>query len=81
MKDPEPSSDRHADAVGRDLDWRAVRHRIGMTQMELSNKLHCNSKTIRRWERGEADPAIAYQRRMLELLDEAATADALEVTV
>lgn len=50
-----------------DLDWRAVREEIGLTGFELSNKLGCNLKTIRRWERGEQSPSIAYQRKMREL--------------
>jgi len=56
-----------------DLDWRAVREEIGMSGFELSNKLGCNLKTIRRWERGEQSPSIAYQRQMRDLHRERTT--------
>jgi len=50
-----------------DLDWQAIRDELGLTGMELSNELGCNLKTIRRWERGERSPSIAYQRQMRAL--------------
>ena len=62
-------SDDTSDTL-EDRDWRNVRRQIGLTRAGLSAKLGCQIETVRRWEVGESEPALAYQRRMQELLDE-----------
>lgn len=60
--------DRHADAVDR--DWKAVRHEIGLTRRKLACKLGTSYNTVGRWENDpDVQPAIAYQRDMLAMLD------------
>lgn len=59
--------DRHADAVDR--DWEEVRKDIGLTRRKLANKLGTSYNTVARWENETGvQPAIAYQRQMLDML-------------
>ncbi len=36
-----------------------LRCQMGLTQVELSDKLHLNLKTIRKWENGDSSPSAA----------------------
>lgn len=64
-------ADRHADEVGHDLDWKAVRRQIGLTPNELASTLGTSTSTVYRWDSGQTAPSLAYQRQILDLLDEA----------
>lgn len=71
MSNTERSGDGHADEVGHGRDWREVREQIGLTLAELSAKLGAASQTVRRWETADREPALAYQRQMLSMLEDA----------
>ena len=47
------------------VDIRAIRERFGLTQADIADELHVDKRTVRRWERGDAQPspmAMAHLR-------------------
>lgn len=50
-------------------DIRALRKRLGMTQNQLSDLLHCGKKSLSRWEKGRGYPS-GVVNTLLRLLDE-----------
>ncbi|MFL5663824.1 MAG: NB-ARC domain-containing protein, partial [Ktedonobacteraceae bacterium] len=44
----------------------------GWTQEEVARRLACDSKTVGRWERGEAFPGLYYQRQLVKLFGKSA---------
>jgi putative transcriptional regulator len=47
---------------------RQVRHRLGLTQTEFSQRIDVSVETIRRWEKGQSAPTGAA-KTLLQLLD------------
>lgn len=45
-----------------------ARRRRGLTQTALASLMGCDARNIRKWERGEHDPAPEYLARMTEVL-------------
>src|SRR3954452_13838475 len=56
--------------------WNQIlrRERIlrGWTKEEVARRLACDSKTVGRWERGEAFPGLYYQRQLVKLFGKSA---------
>lgn len=50
-------------------DIRALRKRLGMTQDQLSDLIHCGKKSLSRWEKGRGYPS-GVVNTLLRLLDE-----------
>ena len=46
---------------------KALRLRLGLTQMELARVVCCSFATVNRWENGHALPLPLMERRLLEL--------------
>lgn len=59
---------------GTSWDQILRRERIlrGWTQEEVARRLACDSKTVGRWERGEAFPGLYYQRQLMKLFGKSA---------
>jgi WD40 repeat protein/DNA-binding XRE family transcriptional regulator len=47
---------------------RQERLRRGWTQKELAHKIDASEKTVGRWERGEKQPGLFFQQKLMELL-------------
>lgn len=58
----------HVVHVDHPLDVRAIRQRMGLTQVEFARKYGFNLYSVRNWEQGRRQPAGAFQN-LLKLID------------
>ena len=63
-------------AKTKELDVRALRDKLGLTQEQLADRLGTTKNTVARWERGEMIPTSYVHVTALQKL-----AEALKVTV
>ncbi len=49
------------------MNIKALRDKLGLTQLQMAVKLKVDTGTISRWERGEAKPHKAILRRIERL--------------
>lgn len=52
---------------GVDFDVKGLRERLGLTQVELAERLKVHPSAIQRWERGTSKPQPAYAERLQAL--------------
>lgn len=53
-----------------DIDVRALREALGMTQEEFARAVGVSFTTVSRWERGRGTPSPLALRRLAELRDQ-----------
>ena len=56
---------------GRDFDVKGLRQQLGLTQVELAERLKVHPSAIARWERGVSKPQPAYHERLERLARQA----------
>ena len=55
--------------VDHPLDVRAIRQRMGLTQIQFAQKYGFNIYSVRNWEQGRRQPVGAFQN-LLKLIDQ-----------
>ena len=53
--------------MNNDIDIKALRKRLGLTQVEMSRRFKVDAITISRWERGIQRPCAVHLRRLHRL--------------
>ena len=62
---------RRADSSNpRDMDIKAIRRKLGLTQSQLADRLPTTIRTIARWENESINPHQIAKARLQALLDE-----------